>query len=456
MSISAELAAFSATTHTRELPPAVLARTRHLLLDLAGSIVRGREIESSPALLSALRALGLGRGEHRVWGDPQTYSAPGAALAAGVFAHSLDFDDTHAPSTSHPGAPVIAAALAAAQMVGASGATLLAGIVAGYEVHCRLGVALPAGAHYERGFHPTATCGAFGAAAAAARVFGLDASAIASAFGIVLSQSAGSLQFLANGAWTKRFQVGWAALAGLVAATLARDGYKGASDALEGKHGFLNAYAPAPQPQRAVQNLGSEFELMATGVKPYPSCRYGHAGIDAALALRAEHDLQPAEIESVVYGVSHAGLLLVGAPADKKSNPQNVVDAQFSAPFVLATALVTGRMQWDSYAQLQDPTIRALLPKIRCEHSAAMEAEFPANMSGTLIIQARGATFSQTVIVPSGEPQKFLTEAQLLAKFDGLAGPVLGGERANALAQALLNIDRAESLSQVFGLATPA
>ena len=114
-------------------------------------------------------------------------------------------------------------------------------------------------------------------------------------------QAAGSLQFLANGAWTKRFQVGWAALNGLMAATLVREGFKGAAEALEGKHGFMRAYAPNPTPERAVQDLGAVWELMNTAVKPYPSCRYGHAGIDAALALRAANGLE-ARRDRAPYG----------------------------------------------------------------------------------------------------------------------------------------------------------
>ena len=236
--------------------------------------------------------MGMAAGNSGVFGDAARYTPAGAAFLNGALAHSLDFDDTHAAGSLHPGAPVIPAALAAGEMVGASGADVLAGIVAGYEVTCRVALALPAGEHYDRGFHPTATCGAFGAAAAAARVFGLSAEQVEGALGTVLSQCAGSLQFLANGAWTKRFQVGWAACNGLMAATLVREGFKGASEALEGRHGFLHAYAPNPNPARAVQELGTVFELMNTAVKPYPSCRYGHAGIDAAIALRAANDLQ--------------------------------------------------------------------------------------------------------------------------------------------------------------------
>ena len=249
--VTAQLASYCASLDFAALPPAVQERTRFLVLDLAGNILRGRhDAESSPALLAAARALGLACGGSAVLGDCARYTPAGAALLNGAFAHSLDFDDTHAAAIVHPGAPVIPAALAAAEMTGASGESVTAAIVAGYEVALRLALALPAGAHYDRGFHPSATCGAFGAAAAAARVFGLGPDQVASAFGIALSQSAGSLQFLANGAWTKRFQVGWAGMAGLVAATLAREGFKGAAEPIEGRHGFLNAYAPSPLPGR--------------------------------------------------------------------------------------------------------------------------------------------------------------------------------------------------------------
>ncbi len=442
MSITAELSAFVASTRLDALPPEVVARIRLLVLDLVGNAVRARhDAESTPALLAAVAALGLARGDAHVFADSATYSPAGAALVNATLAHSLDFDDTHATAVVHPGSPVIPAALAAAGMVGASGAVAMAGIVAGYEVALRLALALPAGAHYDRGFHPSATCGAFGAAAAAGRVFGLDAAGIASALGIALSQSAGSLQFLANGAWTKRFQVGWSSMAGLVAATLAREGFKGAADPIEGRHGFLRAYAPDPVPERVVQNLGRVFELMATGVKPYPSCRWGHAGIDAALALHRELGLRPEEIEGATLGVSRAGLLLVGEPASRKADPQNIVDGQFSGPFVIAAALATGRMDWDSYQGLHDPAIRRLLPMITCENDPAIEAEFPVNMSGKLTLRARGEVFTRTVIVPKGEPSNFPSAAELRAKFDGLAEAVLGVPEAAALADQVLRLD---------------
>ncbi len=456
MGVTAELSRFAAGLQWSALPDDVRERTRFLLLDLVGNMVRGRhDADSTPALFAAARALGFGAGSCGVFGDASRWTPAGAAFLNGALAHSLDFDDTHAPSTLHPGAPVIPAALAAGEMTGASGAEVLAAVVAGYEVTIRVALALPAKAHYDRGFHPTATAGAFGAAAAAARVFRLDADGVANALGIALSQAAGSLQFLANGAWTKRFQVGWAAMNGLAAATLAREGFKGAADAIEGRHGFLRAYAPSPVPERAVQDLGQVFELMNTAVKPYPSCRYGHAAIDAALALRAEHGWAANDIESVTVGLPDAGMLLVGAPAEKKANPQNVVDGQFSGPFVIASALATGAMGWDSYRLLQDQAIRSLLPRIACEQDMEIEAEYPANMSGKLTVKAGGQTYVRKVVVPKGEPANFLTEAELRAKFHGLVDAVLGQERAARLADAVLTLESAGGVSALPQLAAP-
>jgi 2-methylcitrate dehydratase PrpD len=456
MGITSELSRFAADISLDKLPLEVTTRARFLVLDLVGNIVRARhDAESTASFLAATRAMGMAAGNAGVFGDAARYTPAGAAFLNGALAHSLDFDDTHAAGSLHPGAPVIAAALAAGEMAGASGADVLAAIVAGYEVTCRIALALPAGEHYDRGFHPTATCGAFGAAAAAARVFGLDAAAIEAALGTVLSQCAGSLQFLVNGAWTKRFQVGWAATNGLMAATLVREGFKGPTEALEGRHGFMRAYAPSPTPERAVQDLGVVFELMHTAVKPYPSCRYGHASIDAALALRAEHGLTAGEIDKVTLGLPKSGMLLVGQPADKKADPQNVVDGQFSGPFVIACALATGAMGWDSYALLHDATVRLLLAKITCELDPEIEAEFPANMSGKVTIAARGQHFVRKVVVPKGEPSNFLTEAELRGKFSGLAEAVLGPERTARLASEVLAIDHLADVASLMRLAAP-
>ena len=236
--ITEQLADFAAGLNQAKLPEEVSARAALLIFDLTGIMVRARhDAESTPSLIRAVERLGMHHGECRVLGDNRGYSPTAAALINGTLAHSLDFDDTHAAASLHSSAPILPAALAAAEMTKASGRDLIAACVAGYEIQVRLSYALNPSDHYDRGFHPTATCGVFGAAAAAGTI---------SALGIALSQAAGSMQFLADGAWTKRSHVGQAAANGLICATLAAEGFRGPKEAFEGNWGFLQGYSPQP------------------------------------------------------------------------------------------------------------------------------------------------------------------------------------------------------------------
>src|SRR5690242_7255349 len=223
--LARRLAATVAAIGREPLPAEVGARAALLLRDWLGVTLGGAGAESSVAVRRGLAALYPG-GAGTVVGTRERFPAPQAALANGAAAHALEMDDTHNGGSIHLGATMFSAALAAAELRDASGETVLRAAVAGYEVAARLAMALDPAAHYRRGFHPTGTCGAFGAAAAAGVVFGLDARGVAAALGIAGSQAAGSMEFLANGAWTKRLHPGWAALAGLHAAALARAGFR--------------------------------------------------------------------------------------------------------------------------------------------------------------------------------------------------------------------------------------
>jgi 2-methylcitrate dehydratase PrpD len=171
--------------------------------------------------------------------------------------------------------------------------------------------------------------------------------------------------------------------------------------------------------------------------------------------LRAANDIEPSEITAIRLGLPKAGMLLIGAPAAKKANPENVVDGQFSGPFVISAALATGAMGWDSYALLNDPMVRSLLPKVACEFDPEIEAEYPANMSGKLTIQARDQIFVQKIVVPKGEPGNFLSEDELRAKFAGLTEAILGADRAATLADSVLAINTTADISTLMRLAAP-
>jgi len=452
--ITRELADFTAGISYAGLPIEVRERVKALALDLVGIAVRARhEAESTPAMVAAAGDLGMAGGACTVIGDAAGYTPPGAALLNGTLAHSLDFDDTHASASLHPSAPIVPAAFAAAEMAGADGTALIAAIVAGYETQIRLSQALDPAAHYDRGFHPTATCGAFGAAAAAARLFKLDAAGHANAFGIVLSMAAGSMQFLANGAWTKRSHVGHAAMCGLMAATLARAGYRGAADAIEGKWGFLHAYAPAADAARVVEALGIRWETMKIAVKPFPSCRYSHAPLDGILALARKHSIRAEEVEEVDVGVSEPGWKIIGDPEPAKQSPRSVVDGQFSMAFCAAVALRGGNLAWDDYARhLGDPATLALCKKVRTRVDPQAQADFPAEMSASVRLKTARGAFETYVRVPKGEPANFLTAVELRAKFDGLAAPYLSAPRRDEIAAALLALDQAPDIGAVLRL----
>jgi len=455
--VTAVLARFASGLAFEDLPAEVVERAKLLVLDLLGISVRAQTLDSTRALEQALADLGLASGACRVPGRSDAWTPQAAALLAGAAAHSLDFDDTHAPAQLHPGAPVIAAALAAAQMAGASGRELLAGIVAGYEVMIRTAFGVTALKHGERGYHGSATVGVFGATAAAGRILGLTAQQLEHALGTALSESAGTGQFVVNGAWTKRFQVGNAAAGGVLAAALARRDFTGAAEALEGREGFFRVYSPQPQPERAIEGLGERWELLHTGLKPYPCCRGIHAPLDAVLKLRAAHRIDFERVTSVRVGMARRSVFVVGEPQARRRDPKNVVDCQFSTHLCLAVALKHGRLGWDDYEPaLADPQLRALMQRIDVYEDAQCEANFPAAFSAVVEIRTDdGQSWREFVHAPRGDPDTMLTPAELRAKFASLTQALLGADGEQRLFDAIGGLDQAPGLDALLDAATP-
>src|SRR6201997_991330 len=444
---TATLAAYVANLRFDDIPPHVLERAKILTLDFLGSAVRARrDAESTPSLLKMLEALALdGKGEATVFGDARTFTPAVAALLNGALGHSLDFDDTHADSSLHASAPVVPAAFAVGEMVGASGREVLTAIVAGYEVCCRLGNALDPTSHYARGFHPPAPAGPYGAAAAASRLFGLSQAQIVAAFGVSGSQAAGSLQFLVNGAWNKRYQVGAAAMNGVIAASLARSDFVGSTESIEGKHGLLVGYSDDAHPDKAVAGLGSTYETMKIGVKPYPSCRYTHAALDAIIAMRREHNLTPDQVKRVEIGLHRNGITLTGDAATKRY-PRSVVGGQFSMFFTGAVALDQGRFGWDDYERLGDAAIDALAERFDVVQDDRLEIGRSHPFGARVSIETDDGVHERLYADPSGEPSSFPGRAAMQQKFLTLARPVLAG-RAGERAEAILSLARVERIA---------
>jgi 2-methylcitrate dehydratase PrpD len=377
-----------------------------------------------------------GEPEAAVIGLDEALPAPSAAFANAMLCHGLDFDDTHSDSVSHVSTVVVPAALAVAEMHGAGGRDLLTAIVAGNEIVARIGMAAP-GAFHERGFHPTAICGIFGATAAAARLSGLDESPTASALGIAGSMASGLFAYLDDATATKPIHAAWAAHGALLAVRLAAHGAEGPPGVLEGRFGVFHAFVDRRidlEPQ--LRDLGERWETPRIAFKPYPACHFIHGSLGATGSLGT---VDVDEIEEIVVTVPEAGVSLVLEPADSKVSPRTEYEGKFSLQYSTAAMLVHGRVGLTSYtaAALADPRVLDLARKVRYE---TKEYEtYPAAFPGGVRIVLRDgrvldAEFPHQLGAPENPMsadqvrQKFRENAALAGGFDGLEDSVLSLE----------------------------
>jgi 2-methylcitrate dehydratase PrpD len=441
-----QLAAFCASLGWETVPLEARERTKELVLDLLGVATRGAREASTAPVHEFLRGT-QPTGRATVIGADFRSSAAWAALANGTAAHAIEMDDVTTESSLHPGVAVIPAALAVAEERGAAPIAFLEAVVAGYEVTMRVGNALNPASAYARGFHPTGVAGAFGAAVAAGRLIALDAEGLTRAIGIAGTMATGSLEYLADGAWTKRLNAGWAAHAGVVAAGLAAAGFTGPATALDGRLGLLHAYTDAPTPERLLANLGDPLQVMRVSIKPYACCRYNHGLIDCVLQLKREHGLRPEDVASLRLGVLSGGALLVADPIEAKRQPRNVVDAQFSAPFAAAVALVRGGAGLPEYDErnLADPEIRRLMAATDCYRDADLDVLYPRQWPAAAELRLRdGRVLSAHVPHATGEPENPVPREGLVDKFVDLSG------RDRSAAERILRLDTLDDVTALF------
>ena len=419
MSATERLAEFCAEADSRPTPTEASSPLERHLLDWAGLVVGAHEhAGSTPSVLGALGAMGSETGPSTVLATGERTAPDRAALVNGTLAHSLDFDDTHRASSLHPGAPVISAAVAVAEAEGASTEGLLRAIVLGYDVTCALGRAVNPEAHYDRGFHITATCGTFGATAAVGHLLDLDTEGFVSAFGVNGSQAAGSLQFLDNGAWNKRLHPGLAASRAVLAGSLAASGFRGATRAIEGRHGFFAGYTDDPD-LALLSGIEPGAAVRETAIKPYPCCRYIHGAIDGLLEIGREVDA--AGVESVEIDLPRSGVALTGEPIEAKRSPENFVDCQFSTPFAAALALSRGdaglRAFLEAQSDLDAPALVRLMDRVEVETTDRTASRFPETWAAGVVVETKGDRYERFVEHASGEPENALSRERVEAKF---------------------------------------
>jgi 2-methylcitrate dehydratase PrpD len=450
--IAEELAQFAGGFSSERIPAAVTARAKHLVLDAAGIALASTTYDFAHRAMSAIAGI-AGSGDAAVIGMPARLPLRDAALLNGILVHGLDFDDTHSGGVIHATASVLPTVLAVGARQRASGRAVLAAYVLGVEVAARLG-AVAKGAFHQVGFHPTGLVGAFACTLAAGRLMGLGEKQLVMAQGLTLSAGSGSLEFLEDGAWNKRFHPGWAAVAGITAAALAQQGFVGARRAYEGRFGLfashLQSHFDPANLALATAGLGDGWELLQVAVKPYPACHFVHACVDAAIALVHEQKVDPSEIEHVQALVPADVVKTVCEPAANKRRPANSYDAQFSIPYTVAAALRRGRFTLDELEDdaLGDPAILALADRVNYEIDPA--TTFPRHYTGEVVVTTRGGrTFRHREAINRGNGERPLSEAAIVEKFHANAGRAVSHDRARQIAALLLSLDDAADVRAV-------
>jgi len=379
-----------------------------------------------------------GVGACRVVGTALTTSAELAALANGVAAHSLDYDDMCFVSLAHPSCALVPASLAAGELVHARPTALLDAYVVGFELECRLGNVMNPRHYHQRGWHCTSSIGTLGAAAAAARVFGLDAPTAQHALGIAASSACGLKENI--GSMVKPLHAGMAARNGVMAARLAQRGFTASPHAIDGPQGYLAAMdSEQPSLDAAVADLGIRWEILETGitVKLYPSCAATHPPLDALIDMQRREGFPADEVRAVVVEVDSMTPRLLIHP-----DPATGLEAKFSMPFCAAAALVYGRLGIDTFdvEHIRNPAIRGVMPRVTLRANAAFDQAAPLSQARVTVELRDGRTVSQSADGARGYPGR-LTDEELAAKFAGCASRTLTEPAARSAWGALVALD---------------
>jgi len=446
MTIAREFADYCVDLSLEDVDDATVEYTKKLLLDTLGTIVGGYHwSDSADVMVGTARSLhgGSGAGSATVLSTGEQLSPSSAALANGALSHSLDYDNRHSAGSLHVGSSVVPAALAAAETVDADGRTLLEAILAGYEVTVRLGMACNPRSSHERGFHPTGTCGTFGATAAASVVHGLEADDIVTSFGVNGSQASGGYQCSVAGGWNKRIHPGLAARKASVAIAFTENGFAGPRSPIQGELGFLNAYAARPVPSRATDGLGEVYEAARTKIKPFPVGTFAHVPIALLLELVAAESLESEDIEAITVELATSGAAMFGR-SDGEGNPTTSAGAQFDMPFAAALAVSYRDAGLESFFDAVSDEYAGsfghLMDVTTTVASDELEEFLPELYPARITVRTRDDEFERFREWVQGEPEHPLSWDDLSGKFADLT-PTMNSETRDEIVEMVRSLE---------------
>ncbi len=420
--VTETLARFVATHPSRGWPDAVEHETQRTLLTWVGCAIGASRHSTVEAALAAVSELSPAA-QASVLGRSERVDMASAALLNGITSHTFDFDDTHLKTIIHPAAPVASAAFALAEHVGASGRQFIDAMVLGIDVACRVGNAIYPD-HYDRGWHITGSTGMLGAAAACARVLGLDVDATAMALGIAASQPVGVREQF--GTMTKPFHAGAAARAGLMSALMARHGFTASRRAIEAPRGLAQTFSTKFDWREISDGLGERFEISFNTYKPFACGVVIHPSIDGCVQLRDAHGLSANDVERVELKVHPLVLELTG-----KTAPRTGLEGKFSVYHACAAGIIFGRAGQDEFSDaiVARPDVVALRNRV----TASVDSSMAEDAADVRIRCMDGRSLQVSVEHAIGSLEHPMSDADLRRKFHGLVDPILGAERAQGL-----------------------
>jgi 2-methylcitrate dehydratase PrpD len=457
LSAARRLARFVVDLSLKDLPAPVVEKTGSLVLDTLGCCLAAARYDFGRAVRATAERLG-GPPESALVGSRVRVAAANAALANATLAHGLDFDDTREDAIVHTGSVAVPTSLAVGEAAGAAGRATLEAIVAGVEVMCRVGLAVP-GKFHARHYHPTALAGTFGAAAAAGKLYALTEDELVHAFGICGSQAAGIIEYLSDGSWTKRLHAGWAAHAGVVATLLGHAGFTGPETVFEGEHGFYRAFAGGVDEARLDGLLGSAgivWELEQLTFKPYPCGSIAQPYMDCALRVRDTHGVRPQDIVEIRCRTAEGPVPRLWEPLAAKHAPQNDYAAKFSLPYLLAVILTRGRASLAEFEDdvVKNPEILALASRVGYELDPTID--YPRQFVGHVRVRLRdGRVVEEWQDHPRGGPDSPMSRAEIEAKFRGNASLVMSADQASRVIRSVETLATEPSVRGLVESLTP-
>ncbi|MCR4440741.1 MAG: MmgE/PrpD family protein [Peptococcaceae bacterium] len=449
MSLSEKLAGFVAGTDFDDIPANIASYTKERVLDIMAACIAGsRGWEYGAELVKGLKDVAMGFST--VIGRSERLSCPAAAMVNSAFGHAVELDDGHKNAGVHAGTVVVPAALAVGEALRSTGKDVLASIVLGYDIVYRIARSVNP-AQIKKGFHPSATCGTFGAAAAAASLLGLDDKQTAAALGLSGMQAAGLMEATLSGQASKCVMVGHAAFAGIVSAWLAKEGLVGPRSILEGQYGIFNTMSEEVDCVSAAGDLGKRFEIVDTYTKLYPTCRHIHPVIESIAALKEECGFSAEDVSRVAVGTHEVAMNLTGHIYE----PEDSARARFSIPFISAVVLREGSvgMRHLEPRYLSDPDLKKTARLVEVTVDEEVNRMFPGKRGARVEVFLKdGTRLEKTIYVLKGSPEMPVGWDIICQKFFECASGLMPEKNIFRLVEAIERIEELEDVSRLMEL----